>query len=86
MKHLRLFEEQNRDTKFDVGDHVVCIDNIAAHLLKKGNIYQISSIHINEFSHDAFLHFNEISISSGWSDTRFRKATEEEVAMKKYNL
>lgn len=86
MRHISSFEYKSKKPKFKVGDYVVCIDDKDNYLMKNGNIYQISNVHKNEFTHEVFYKFDELSNSSGWNENRFRKATEEEVAMKKYNL
>ena len=83
MKYIKKFENSN---KYNIGDYVICIDNNGSYLLKKGNLYKISDVHINQFTKDVFYMLDNISNSSGWSEVRFRAATDEEVSQNKYNL
>lgn len=85
MKYIKAFETVNND---DVkkGDYVICIDNVGSFLLQLGEIYQVSHIHVSQYINTKFYHLIEIENTTGWDKDRFRKATDEEISMKKYNL
>ena len=78
------FKNLKRKPKFEIGDYVYCINTKNTTLLKKNFLYKISGI----FGDDStfYIILEEFSDDKNWFEDRFRKASELELDVIKYNL
>ena len=84
MKHLRLYEA--RKYSYKVGDYIVLLEPDGSDIndgFIEGGIYKITLIDSGEFFKYRVENSHEYTLLS---KNQFRKATDEEVAMVKYNL
>jgi hypothetical protein len=83
MKYLKAYETLNTPIE---GDYVFCI-NTKDTQLEYNTLYKIIRIEEKKYYEHAIYYFLEgMSFDAGYYDYRFRKATEEEILINKFNI